>query len=528
MRMENRNHAETDTGNVEIESLERTAPRESVRSQLDTEDDTDLRVVKGGSWIPFRMVSRSAQGDVLATIASNRLVSGAVFTAGVALIVTFAVSLSRSASRPLPRPPDSMMCSGGGNGELPRISRAAFQHWTSMSAPPSENLVIMLGDGYGPQCHALARSVRRAASGNESYQLPLDAYLVGGSITSASSNVITDSAAGATAYAVGQKTFNGGIGVAPNQRLAPTENIDRVCGDSLGGTRKTAACGNATGEACCPLERLANTLEACRARGMATGIVVTTVLPHATPAAWSAHVASRRFYELIAQQQLEADPPVDVLLGGGRRYYDHRRSDGRNLLQQHSGRYILVQNARQLASQARAAPGKPMLGLFADEDMDYEIDRVHRSSQGSGGEVQPSLAEMVEVALGRLSAHERGFCLVVEGSRIDHGGHDNDAAAAAWDALAYNDAFASVVALTQGSAAGRGALVVSMADHSTGGLTLGLQTGSDRQVLVCPAPVCGPRALCCAASVSVHARSLSLSCLPLLSQSNILSAPSTG
>ena len=164
MRMENRNHAETDTGNVEIESLERTAPRESVRSQLDTEDDTDLRVVKGGSWIPFRMVSRSAQGGVLATIASNRLVSGAVFTAGVALIVTFAVSLSRSASRPLPRPPDSMMCSGGGNGELPRISRAAFQHWTSMSAPPSENLVIMLGDGYGPQCHALARSVRSAAA----------------------------------------------------------------------------------------------------------------------------------------------------------------------------------------------------------------------------------------------------------------------------------------------------------------------------------------------------------------------------
>ena len=506
-RMEKRIHAETDTGDVELEALERSVKREKVRSQVDTQDDTEF--VEGGALIPFR----SAQGGVLATIASNRLVSGAVFTAGIALIVTFAVSLSRSASR-LPRPPDSMMCSGGENGELPRISRAAFQHWTSMGAPPSENLVIMLGDGYGPQCHALARSVRRAASGNKSYQLPLDAYLVGGSITSASSNIITDSAAGATAYAVGQKTFNGGIGVAPNQRqtrLGRTENIDRVCGDSIGGTRKTAACGNATGEACCPLERLANTLEACRARGMATGIVVTTVLPHATPAAWSAHVASRQFYELIAQQQLEADPPVDVLLGGGRRYYDHRRSDGHNLLQQHSGRYILVQNARQLASQARAAPGKPMLGLFADEDMDYEIDRVHRSSQGSGGEgeVQPSLAEMVEVALGRLSAHDRGFCLVVEGSRIDHGGHDNDAAAAAWDALAYNDAFASVVALTQGSPAGRGALVVSIADHSTGGLTLGLQTGSDRQVFVCRAPVCGPRALCRAASVSVNACSLS-------------------
>lgn len=90
---------------------------------------------------------------------------------------------------------------------------------------------------------------------------------------------------------------------------------------------------------------------------------------------------------------------------------------------------------------------------------------------------------MVTGALAHLEATNKAYCLVVEGSRIDHGGHDNDAAASAWDALAYNDAFAAVLERTGAGAGGAGAAggmretqVVSVADHSTGGLTLGLQT----------------------------------------------------
>ena len=85
---------------------------------------------------------------------------------------------------------------------------------------------------------------------------------------------------------------------------------------------------------------------------------------------------------------------------------------------------------------------------------------------------------MVSAALAHLEATGKAFCLLIEGSRIDHGGHDNDAAASAWDALAYNDAFATVLERTgAGDTAGkRETQVVSLADHSTGGLTLGFQT----------------------------------------------------
>jgi alkaline phosphatase len=473
--------------------------RQNEPTNFDAADDSDLRY---WSW--------HKQDGIHAAILRNKLLSGTVFVASLLLIITIGISLQSSAgsdSSPKPLPyPYGRMCSGGNNGTLRRLSREAFEYWASVNAKASDNLVIMLADGYGPHYHTMARSVRRAADKNASYQLPLDSFLIGGSITSASSNIITDSAAGATAYSVGHKTFNGALGVAPHARPGDKspETLDRVCGDSIGGTSTTPACPQAqTGEACCPVRRLANTLEGCRARGMATGIVVTTILPHATPAAWSAHASSRRMYDFIAQQQIEADPPLDVLLGGGRRYFDSRRADGRNLLHEHAHRYTIVTSAQELreAERRRVQGGdtrplhrpSPLLGLFSDEDLYYELDRRYKQAgaghgEGGGGrdDEQPSLVEMVEVAVKRLSAIGTGFCLIVEGSRIDHGGHDNDAAASAWDALAYNDAFARVLALTgagKEDAGGDGGTgqetqtqVVSVADHSTGGLTLGLQT----------------------------------------------------
>ena len=284
----------------------------------------------------------------------------------------------------------------------------------------------------------------------------------------------------------------------------------RKCGDSVGGTAKISMCGEAMGQSCCPVQRLANTLEGCRARGMATGIVVTTVLPHATPAAWSVHVSSRYLYDFIAQQQIEADPPLDVMLGGGRRYFDSRRADSRDLLAEHQHRYTIVKSAQELQTQmevtARAVEKgsthalKPLLGLFSDEDMDYEVDRLNKPHIAHDS-IEPSLTDMVKAAIAHLRATgKHGFCLVVEGSRVDHGGHDNDVSASLWDALAYNDAFAAVLEET-GAGAGEGEVgvhisegrrksrggdaidmqtqVISVADHSTGGLTLGLQTDWD-------------------------------------------------
>ena len=139
-------------------------------------------------------------------------------------------------------------------------------------------------------------------------------------------------------------------------------------------------------------------------------------MPHATPAAWSAHSSARSVYDFIAQQQIEADPPLDVMLGGGRRYFDSRRADGRNLLHEHQERYTIVHDALQLRREAARGLDKPLLGLFSDEDMDYEVDRLHMPPppQGGGGAggngnerngkgLQPSLSEMVSYSQKTLS-----------------------------------------------------------------------------------------------------------------------------
>lgn len=104
----------------------------------------------------------------------------------------------------------------------------------------------------------------------------------------------------------------------------------------------------------------------------------------------------------------------------------------------------------------------PVLGLFAPDHLPYEIDRDTTQI--------PSLAEMTQLAIELLRQHPKGFFLMVEGSRIDHAGHANDAAAHVRDVLAYDEAVA--VALDFAQKDGQ-TLVVSVADHETGGLSLG-------------------------------------------------------
>ncbi len=114
---------------------------------------------------------------------------------------------------------------------------------------------------------------------------------------------------------------------------------------------------------------------------MATGIVITTVPPHATPASFSAHAMVRLDLEFIAQQQIEQDPPIDVILGGGRALFNHHRADKRDLLEEYADTYAVVNTREEMLAAAaeweadKDAPLKPLLGLFADFDMQYEIDR---------------------------------------------------------------------------------------------------------------------------------------------------------
>ena len=288
------------------------------------------------------------------------------------------------------------------------------------SSTRPQNVVLMIADGFGPASATLGRTAKGAP-------LAFDSVLVGSVETSAADGRVTDSAASATAYACGPKTYSGAIGVTPDG--TPCRTV----------------------------------LEAAAARGMATGLVATSRVTDATPAAFAAHVADRDGEAEIARQM--AASGVDLLFGGGARLFagssDAAPTDPAPLAEAMAadGWAVALDRAGYDALGAL-----PAAALLAPSNLAYEIDR--------GGTDQPSLAEMTEKALGLLAAEAdgRGFFLVVEGSRIDDAAHRNDPAAHLGDVLAYDRAVATALAW---AARDGNTLVVSTADHETGGLTLG-------------------------------------------------------
>jgi alkaline phosphatase len=253
---------------------------------------------------------------------------------------------------------------------------------------------------------------------------------------------ITDSAASATAYATGVLTFNRFIGVGPDS--VPLETI---------------------------MERAAR-------HGMATGLVATSSIVHATPASFAAHVTDRGEYEEIAAQM--AASPVNVLLGGGRAYFDPAlREDGEDYLISLAQRRHRVTTLAEL-SEVAGSEAQGLVGLFAENAMLAADER--RS---------PTLAEMTSAALAVLDRDPDGFLLVVEASQIDWLAHDNqtfsrvaaevlDCDAAIHVALEYLDRRSD-------------ALVIVTADHETGGTSvlegkdgwrLGFSTGGHTADLV--------------------------------------------
>ncbi|KAK6205388.1 vacuolar alkaline phosphatase [Scheffersomyces amazonensis] len=317
---------------------------------------------------------------------------------------------------------------------------------TTVDPQKKKNIIFMVTDGMGPASLSLARSFRQYRD-----QLPIndiltiDKYLVGSSRTRSSNSLVTDSAAGATAFACGLKSYNGAIGVNPNKQ---------PCGTIL---------------------------EALKLQGYYTGLVVTTRITDATPASFSSHVDYRSQEDLIAEHQLGEYPlgrSVDLILGGGRCHFYPRsipggcRADNRNLIDeaQINGGWSYVGNREQFdLLQSGENVTLPLLGLLADTDIPYDIDRDSK--------VYPSLAEQVKVALTALSKatedSDKGFFLLIEGSRIDHAGHHNDPAAQVREVLAYDAAFREVIKFIDETETET--VAISTSDHETGGLVTARQ-----------------------------------------------------
>ena len=353
-------------------------------------------------------------------------------------------------------------------------------------ARAARNVILFVGDGMGVSTVTAARILEgqlRGEPGEENWlsfeRLPHVALIK----TYNTNQQVPDSAGTATAMLAGVKTRAGVINLAPSApRGLPSD----------------------------PSLRLETFFDEAHARGLGTGIVSTARITHATPAATYARISERNWEDDskltdaarkagirdVASQLVEfADGQgLDVALGGGRAQFfpkevadpEHpekrgAREDGRDLVAEWKGKSPgrhYVWNRDQLSALDPKAPGA-LLGLFEPSHMQFEAQR----SRDPAGE--PSLAEMTGVAIERLSRNPKGFVLLVEAGRIDHGHHASSAFLALHDTLALSDAVET--ALRQVDLAET--LVLVTADHShvftlagyptRGNPILGLVRGND-------------------------------------------------
>ncbi len=245
-----------------------------------------------------------------------------------------------------------------------------------VSGKKIKNVILLIADGTGI---AQLSSGQLGLVGADGY-LNLQRMPVTGIVKTQSTNsLITDSAAGATAYSCGMKTNNGMIAFLPDESHCKT------------------------------------LLELAEERGLITGLVATSTITHATPASFAAHVKSRGNQVGIAEQYVNSG--VEVFLGGGREFFipqdmeGSSRKDDRNLIEEFENNgYEYVSTADEMKNSKT----DKILGLFANSGME-SIDRT------------PTLAEMANTALSKLETNPNGFFLMVEGSQIDWAGHSNNA-----------------------------------------------------------------------------------------------------
>lgn len=320
----------------------------------------------------------------------------------------------------------------------------------------AKNVVFFLGDGLGITTMTAARIYKVGEDGDLTIDtLPETAFVK----TYSNDAQVTDSAAAMSAYMTGVKTNNDVVSMTSD-----TVAFDASGNDYANNADSTCPSGN--GHAVTTL------LELAKAAGLGTGVVTTTRITHATPAATYAHVCHRDGENTIAAQMTPGGAGyntalgdgIDVILGGGRRHFlpkgasGSKRSDVRDLLSEmKAGGYTYVSNRSEFNAAAPGA-GQRLLGLFTLDHMAYDLDRDATQ--------EPSLAEMTGKAIDVLKNNGKGFFLMVEGGRIDHALHNTNAARALQDTIAFDDAVKAAIDKLQSLDPGlKNTLIVVTADH---------------------------------------------------------------
>ncbi|MDD3766929.1 MAG: alkaline phosphatase [Eubacteriales bacterium] len=288
-----------------------------------------------------------------------------------------------------------------------------------------KNVIYMIPDGGGMALFDFSNAVKSQGGFNPDLYpnstqvtagpMNMKDYFVGTVITNSHNGAVTDSAAAGTALSSGYKTINNYVGIAPNQK--PRATI----------------------------------LEAAQLSGKKAGIVSTAEWSHATPASFTAHNISRTNYPILSEQIVNQG--LDVVLGTG-----FGLAQWGSLDEARNRGYTVVSNKTQLNAICQ---GEKVWGnLSGTDSMPFDINLTL---------VQPTLAEMTSAAIRALDNEEEGFFLMVEGSKVDYGGHNNNIKEAVSEYLAFDAAFKVAVdyAKTRSDT-----IVVAVPDHDTGGLAL--------------------------------------------------------
>ena len=339
------------------------------------------------------------------------------------------------------------------NSSVASSSAESSSSSSSVAAP--KNVVFFLGDGMGITTLTAARIYGVGEDG----ELTIDTFPETAFIKTYSNDAqVTDSAPSMAAYMTGVKMNNEVISMTPETK-AFDEN-----GDSY------LSSGNST----CPTtngQPVTTLLEIAKEAGLATGVVTTTRITHATPAVTYSHTCHRDAENTIAAQLVPAGEGfnaklgdgIDVVLGGGRQFFQSttaggKRTDNRDLIAElKTQKYSYASNKAELDALDPVTATK-IVGLFNSSHMNYDLVRATTN--------EPSLAEMTIKAIQVLKKNSKGMFLMVEGGRIDHALHETTAIKALQDTIAFDNAIkAGIEEIKKIDPTLANTLIVVTADH---------------------------------------------------------------
>ena len=332
-----------------------------------------------------------------------------------------------------------------------------------VSEANSKITILFLGDGMGITTVTAARIYEGQLNGldGESNSLSFESFDNVAFVKTYSADAqIPDSAGTMSAIMTGQKTRSGVISVGPKYARGDCQSVIKDSRETL--------------------------VEIAERAGLKTGVISTSRITDATPAATFSHSPDRKWEndgEMpqssgaekctdIASQLVSFDygDGIDLVLGGGRsnffpdtdkdmEYPDRfgSRTDGRNLVEEWLGQGV---NRRYVWNNSQfmvVNTNSQILGLFEQQEMNYEVERA------SGIGQEPSLQEMTEYAVNFLSKGEKGFFLVIEGARIDHANHNKEPFLALSDTIEFSSAVRKALELVDLEET----LILVTADHSS-------------------------------------------------------------